>query len=316
MIRCAFFEMKRLASSVTPRWTSDSISSMSEAGSTTTPQAMTQRQLACRMPDGIVCRTNFSRPTTTVCPALLPPANRTTTFTCGVMMSTTLPLPSSPHCVPTTTMFGMSAPASLFSAQGEISFGRVEHGGHRQHALGAGGKVDREDLTGRRALAAHDQHVTHAVRARVCKRLREPAAHDVARHGGVAIAQPTRQRQRGRLLPGEVDDEEIRSRQRDVDALRRHHPERAADVEREAHRRTVVAEPAEHVVVASAARDRGAVAGHVRLEVQPGVIVEAAHLAEVEQHGFAEAVDLEEPIDLREVLDRTGRPVVARERTG
>src|SRR5437773_1212684 len=66
MIRCAFFEMKRLPSSVTPRCTSDSISSISDPGSTTTPQPMTQRQPGWRMPEGIVCRTYFSRPTTTV----------------------------------------------------------------------------------------------------------------------------------------------------------------------------------------------------------------------------------------------------------
>jgi hypothetical protein len=73
MIRCAFFEMKRLPSSVTPRWTSASISWMSDAGSTTTPQPITQRQWGCRIPEGMECRTYFSRPTTTVWPALLPP---------------------------------------------------------------------------------------------------------------------------------------------------------------------------------------------------------------------------------------------------
>ena len=39
----------------------------------TTPQPMTQRQPLCRMPDGMDWRTNLSLPTTTVCPALLPP---------------------------------------------------------------------------------------------------------------------------------------------------------------------------------------------------------------------------------------------------
>src|SRR5437867_2732893 len=108
MIRGACFEMKRLPSSVTPRCTSDSISSISDPGSTTTPQPMTQRQPGWRIPDGIVCRTYFSRPATTVWPALLPPANRATTFTWGARMSTIFPLPSSPHCVPTTTMLGMA----------------------------------------------------------------------------------------------------------------------------------------------------------------------------------------------------------------
>src|SRR4029453_17712727 len=101
---------------------------------------MTQRQPGWRMPDGIVWSTNFSRPTTTVCPALLPPANRTTTLTCGVRMSTTFPLPSSPHCVPTTTMFGMSAPACLILDRAlcpdrEVALRRLQHGGDGQHAL-------------------------------------------------------------------------------------------------------------------------------------------------------------------------------------
>src|ERR1700687_3653818 len=54
-------------------------------------------------------RTVFSPPTTSVCPALFPPWNRTTTCACSVSKSTTLPFPSSPHCAPTTTTFGISA---------------------------------------------------------------------------------------------------------------------------------------------------------------------------------------------------------------
>src|SRR5919204_3754023 len=132
MMRCAFLEMYRLPSSVTPRCTSDSISSMSEPGSITTPQPTTQRQPLCRMPDGIVCSTYFSRPTTTVWPALLPPEKRTTTLTCGVMTSTTLPLPSSPHCAPITTMFlDMPLPSYALEALCRIR----EHVGHRQRAL-------------------------------------------------------------------------------------------------------------------------------------------------------------------------------------
>ena len=73
---------------------------------------MTQRQPSWRMPEGIECNTYFSRPTTTVWPALLPPWYRTTTLTWGVMISTTLPLPSSPHCAPITTMFLGMRPSS------------------------------------------------------------------------------------------------------------------------------------------------------------------------------------------------------------
>src|SRR6185503_14090487 len=161
--------------SVTPRCTSDSISSMSEPGSTTTPQPITQRQPLCRIPDGIVCSTYFSRPTTTVWPALLPPWKRTTTFTCGVMTSTTLPLPSSPHCVPTTTMLGMAVP-SCFS---KMLLRTFQHVGHRQRPLGAAGQVERQQLAGLRARAADHQHVAHALGARVGDRLLQPAANDI-----------------------------------------------------------------------------------------------------------------------------------------
>src|SRR2546423_653503 len=160
---------------------------MSEPGSTTTPQPITQRQPLCRIPEGIVCSTYFSRPTTTVWPALLPPEKRTTTSTCGVMTSTTLPLPSSPHCAPITTMFlDMSCPSHSLEALGRIR----EDLGHRQRAL------------------------------------------------------------------------------------------------------------------AAAARQRGAEAGDVGLEVEAGIVVEAAHLAEVEQHRVGEPVDAQQPVDLGQVGER------------
>src|SRR5712692_4489880 len=251
MITCAFFEMKRLLSSVTPRRTSDSISSMSEPGSTTTPQPMTQRQPGCRMPDGIVWRTYFSRPTTTVWPALLPPANRATTFTCGVRRSTTFPLPSSPHCVPTTTMLGMAHPSKEARRIGQEL-------GDRERALGAAREVDGEEPVSPRLRASHDQHVAHPLGARVRERVLEPAAHDIARHRGAEVAQPPCERERRRLVRREVDDEEVGTGQRDGHALRLPHREHARDVEGEAHRGAVVAEAREHLVVAAAARDRGA----------------------------------------------------------
>src|SRR5262245_18637269 len=114
---------------------------MSEPGSMTTPQPTTQRQPLCKIPEGIVCNTYFSRPTTTVCPALLPPEKRTTTFTCGVITSTTLPLPSSPHWAPITTMLGMMAPSCGFS---EIFTGTLQHLDDRQHALGAAVQIQRQ----------------------------------------------------------------------------------------------------------------------------------------------------------------------------
>src|SRR5438552_3669091 len=195
MIRCAFFEMKRW-SRVTPRCTSDSISSISEPGSTTTPQPMTLRQPGCRIPDGTVCSTYFSRPTTTVWPALLPPANRATTLTWGVRMSTTFPLPSSPHCVPTTTMLGMAVPLHL----GEVPFGPFQDVADRQGPLTAADQVQRQQRVGGRPRAADHQHVARPLGARVGQRLLEPAADDVAGDRGAAVAQAAGQREGGRLL--------------------------------------------------------------------------------------------------------------------
>src|SRR5213594_1110293 len=191
MIRCAFLEMERLPSRLTPRWTSDSISSMSEPGSMTTPQPMMQRRPLWRMPDGIVCSTYFSRPTTTVWPALLPPEKRTTTSTCGVMTSTTLPLPSSPHCAPITTMFlDMSCPSHSLEALGRIR----EDLGDRQRALAAAAEVERQQLAGRRARTAGDEHVVHALGARIFGRCCATTSADVLRSGGLTSAQASRPR--------------------------------------------------------------------------------------------------------------------------
>src|SRR5688572_21762991 len=153
---------------------------MSEPGSITTPQPITQRQPLCRMPEGMVCRTYFSRPTTTVWPALLPPWKRTTTFTCGVMTSTTLPLPSSPHCVPTTTMLGMAAPLRF----GKMPLRMLQHIAHGQRPLGAVSQIERQQLLGRCPRAAYHQHVAHTLRPGIGQRVLEPAADDVAGHGG------------------------------------------------------------------------------------------------------------------------------------
>src|SRR6185503_19007899 len=245
--------------SVTPRWTSDSISSMSEPGSTTTPQPITQRRPLCRIPEGIVWRTYFSRPTTTVWPALLPPEKRTTTLTCGVMMSTTLPLPSSPHCAPITTMLGITA----LLAPPEVGLRVVQHLAHRQHPLVSARQLQRQQLVGPRARAADDQHVAGPLCAGVGHRLLELPGEDVARHRGATIPQPPRQRERHGLLPREVDDEEVGPRQLDLHALGVHHRQHPADVEGEADRRALVPEPPQHVIVAPAGRHRGAEAGHV-----------------------------------------------------
>src|SRR5579863_2935255 len=49
--------------------------------------------------------TVFLPPITSVCPALWPPWKRATACARSVSKSTTLPLPSSPHCRPITTRF-------------------------------------------------------------------------------------------------------------------------------------------------------------------------------------------------------------------
>src|SRR6187455_507444 len=98
-------------------------------------------------------------------------------------MSTTLPLPSSPHCVPTTTMFGMClAPALAWTLIGEteIAFGRLENRRHPEDALGVSSQIDREQLPGRCTVAPDDQRHAHTVRARVFEGFRECAADDVA----------------------------------------------------------------------------------------------------------------------------------------
>src|SRR2546426_964807 len=227
---------------------------MSEPGSMTTPQPMIQRRPLWRMPDGIVCSTYFSRPTTTVWPALLPPEKRTTTSTCGVMTSTTLPLPSSPHCAPITTMFlAMSCPSHSLEALGRIR----EDLGHRQRALAAAAEIERQQLAGRRAWTAGDEHVVHALGARIFDRFFESTTDDVARHRRPEIAKASRQGQRRGFFRREVDDEEVGSRQLDRHLLALHDGQRPRDVEGEADGRAVVAEPSEHVVVAAAARQGG-----------------------------------------------------------
>src|SRR5436190_11981987 len=54
-------------------------------------------------PLGIRCSAVFTPLITSVWPALWPPWKRTTPWAISVSQSTSLPLPSSPHWVPTTT---------------------------------------------------------------------------------------------------------------------------------------------------------------------------------------------------------------------
>ena len=86
------------------------------------------------------------------------------------------------------------------------------------------------------------------------------------------------------------------------------------DLEGEADGRALVAEAPEHLVVAAAPHERRAEAGDVGLEVHARVVVEAAHLAEVEQHRVGEPVDREQPVHLGEIGERGLRARVLHER--
>ena len=61
-----------------PRASSPSISANRASGLTTTPLPITGVALGLRIPAGSSFSSNFSPPTTTVCPALLPPLGLTT----------------------------------------------------------------------------------------------------------------------------------------------------------------------------------------------------------------------------------------------
>src|SRR5689334_23164888 len=61
------------------------------------------------MPLGIRCSLSSCSPARTVCPALFPPWYRTTKSMWSATKSVTLPLPSSPHWVPTRMVAGIAA---------------------------------------------------------------------------------------------------------------------------------------------------------------------------------------------------------------
>src|SRR2546425_7965774 len=117
------------------------------------------------------------------------------------MTSTTFPFPSSPHCVPTTTMLGMA------NLREEASRLRQELR-YRQDALGPVREVHRQQLMRARERTPDDQDVAHVPRARVGDRLLERATDDVTRDRRAEIAQPPREGQRRGLVPREVRSEE------------------------------------------------------------------------------------------------------------
>ena len=86
----------------TPHSASMRISSTRAVGDSTTPCPIRHCTPSCITPEGTRCSTVRRPPMTRVCPALCPPWKRATTAARPVSRSTILPLPSSPHCMPTT----------------------------------------------------------------------------------------------------------------------------------------------------------------------------------------------------------------------
>src|SRR5207248_2157812 len=108
MIRCASAEMSS-RSQDRPRSARPSISAISTFGSITTPLPITGVQPGVSTHEGSRCSAYFwPSGVITVCPALLPPWYRTTYPTCPPSRSVTLPLPSSPHWAPISTIAGIS----------------------------------------------------------------------------------------------------------------------------------------------------------------------------------------------------------------
>src|SRR3546814_2660605 len=86
------------------------------------------------MPGGVRCSTVFLPPITSVWPALWPPWKRTTAPMSCVSRSTILPLPSSPHCAPSTTT---DCPISrLLLRLGEAAAAAFRTGPHAEQAGG------------------------------------------------------------------------------------------------------------------------------------------------------------------------------------
>src|SRR3954471_22966270 len=182
------------------------------------------------MPLGMRCKAVLMPLMTSVWPALWPPWKRTTPWAISVSQSTSLPLPSWPHWVPTTTTL---RPGVLFRDGEE----KKRRGSERAHGP---------------AGAVGDQLAVALELVQVALVPREHAHHDLAlraqRGDGVA--------QRGLLAPRRADGGARRALGDHADQL--------LQVEREAGRRPVAAEHGADFVVAAAARER--IAGARRVD--------------------------------------------------
>src|SRR5215510_3717828 len=101
------------------------------------------------------------------------------------MTSTTLPLPSSPHCAPTTTMLAICHSCAQLL---EVPPGLTEHLAHVQFALAPAGQLDVEQPARPGAGATHHEHPAHPLGPRVGQRLVQAPGDDVAGHRGPQIA--------------------------------------------------------------------------------------------------------------------------------
>src|SRR5579864_4888190 len=110
-IRGQLGEIRRRSNTGTPCSSNSALSAINASSERTTPLPRKQRTCSRNMPEGIDRRIVLRPPMTSVCPALCPPWKRATADARSVSRSTTLPLPSSPHCVPMTTTNLPTAPA-------------------------------------------------------------------------------------------------------------------------------------------------------------------------------------------------------------
>src|SRR5947208_3597640 len=173
------------------------------------------------MPLGMRCRAVLMPLITSVWPALWPPWKRTTPWAISVSQSTSLPLPSSPHWVPTTTTL---RPVVLFME-------------NRKEKRGSEGTHDPLAALGDQFAVAVEL-VHFVAMARQC-----------ADDGLAGGAQPGDGLAQGGLVaPGRADG----GLQRPLGD----HPDQFLDVEREADGGPVAAEHRADFIVAAAARQR------------------------------------------------------------
>src|SRR4029453_10663205 len=126
-------------------------------------------------------------------------------------MSTSLPLASSPHWAPTTTMLGM---ATLHET-GEVPNGIGEEIARGDEALAtplpARLEVQHAHLVGATARATDHPHPARPPPARIGERVLQPPADDVPRHRRAEVAIAPGDGEGLGLVRGEIDDVEVRT---------------------------------------------------------------------------------------------------------